>query len=58
MSTVAAAATVIDPVHIISAVIGAVYVAPTRVEDQRVKIKRTIYIVYKYTLTEERWGIK
>ena len=55
---VAAAATVVGPVHIIPAVVGAVYAAPTRVEHQRVKIKRAACVVYKQAVAEERRGIK
>ena len=45
--TAATAATVVGPVHIIPAVVGVVYVAPTRVEHQRVKIKCAACVVYK-----------
>ena len=40
------------------AVVGAVYAAPTRVEHQRVKIKRATCVVYKQAVAEKRQGIK
>ena len=56
--TAAAAATVVGPVHIMPAVVGAVYAAPTRVEHQRVKMKRAACVVCKQAVAEERRGIK